>query len=242
MKEIPLSIDPCPIVEAVVELRFNHNTHDDAVFGMFFAELKNRFSAHSNLPLRDFPQEIVKGNPEFKYKALHQLRNPKNDNFFVNLGPHVISIISKGKYLGWKQYAENIYYVIERIKKTSIITEFSRLGIRYMNFFEGDILDQTELKITLKGKEIESNWSQILYEYNLNGYKNRINVWNDSILEQLGEKTKGTLIDIDTVYANKFSQKEISALLEEGHTTEKKIFYMLLKTEFVKQNLSPKFK
>jgi uncharacterized protein (TIGR04255 family) len=244
MKEIPIAIDPCPIVEAVVELRFDHNINSDAVFGIFYSKLNDRYPVANALDIKKkFSPEVIKKAPEFKYKPHHQLRsqNPES-NIRVNIGPNVISIVSKGKYLGWKKYSEDIHFVLKKMQKINFIEDFVRLGIRYMNFFEGDILENTELEINLEGQHLNSSWTQIIYEYNLDQYKNRINVWNNSIAERNNQNVYGTLIDIDTVYNKLFGKGDVIKIIEKGHDIEKKLFYSLLKKEFVDNTLHPVYK
>ena len=41
--QIPKKITPCPILEAIVEIRFEPEEPDDAIFGIIYNKFKKRF-------------------------------------------------------------------------------------------------------------------------------------------------------------------------------------------------------
>ena len=43
MEKLPISISPCPIIEAIFEVRFEASVPGDAISGIIFNEFKNEF-------------------------------------------------------------------------------------------------------------------------------------------------------------------------------------------------------
>ena len=44
-------ISPCPIIDAILEIRFIPNIHPNAVFGLIYNTLRNDFPNVENLPI-----------------------------------------------------------------------------------------------------------------------------------------------------------------------------------------------
>lgn len=49
--ELPKKIDPCPIVDAIIEIRFSTNIHPSAVFGVIYNEFKDKYPTVEKLPI-----------------------------------------------------------------------------------------------------------------------------------------------------------------------------------------------
>ena len=55
MKKLPFSIDPCPILEAIFEIRFESSFPGDAIFGIVYNEFKDEFQEVEQLPVLQLP-------------------------------------------------------------------------------------------------------------------------------------------------------------------------------------------
>ena len=49
--KLPKKITPCPILEAVVELRFDPSVEEGVVTGLVFSQMKGKFPKLERLPL-----------------------------------------------------------------------------------------------------------------------------------------------------------------------------------------------
>jgi len=56
--KIPKKIDPCPIVEAIVEIRFDSNLPGDAIFGVIYNQFKEDYPKFTKLPILQLPEAI----------------------------------------------------------------------------------------------------------------------------------------------------------------------------------------
>src|SRR6266516_7829439 len=55
---LPIKIDPCPIVEAILEVRFVTSESWATLPGLLFAHIRDRYPEQKDLPLAQLPEEI----------------------------------------------------------------------------------------------------------------------------------------------------------------------------------------
>ena len=56
--KIPKKITSCPLVETIVELRFESSLPPDAIFGVIYQKLKSDYPKVDKLPILQIPEEI----------------------------------------------------------------------------------------------------------------------------------------------------------------------------------------
>ncbi len=232
---LPKKISPCPIVDSVVEIRFNSNVPASAVFGMVYNVLKKDYPQFENLPIHQIPEPIRLADPNFKFKPLYKL---SNKDTIIQLGNDVISISQSPIYLGWEKYSAEIYKVFKTINKLGIIEKVTRLGIRYSNFFNHDIFDALNLNINLNNEEFKLNNTLFRSEFVDGNYTNTLQVTNMANFNN----AFGSIVDIDTYTESELSNffKNMEIVIGEGHKSEKKLFFSLLKESFLK-SLNPEY-
>lgn len=226
--KLPLKITPCPIIEALLEIRFTTIIHPNAVFGLFYQALKSDFPKVENLPILQIPDALRATDPNLKYKPLYKI---SNNDFVIQLGSDVFSINSFPNYVGWTRYSEQIFNVLHRIEELKIINTISRLGLRYINFFEGNIFDNINLSICINSQSINFKNTVIRTEITQDNFVSTLqvanNIWN--------KKQYGSIIDIDTFKDSElndfFASKE--GLINDAHTKEKELFFNLLKEDYL---------
>ncbi|SFD87158.1 TIGR04255 family protein [Thermophagus xiamenensis] len=233
--KLPKAIYPCPILDALVEIRFSTKIHPSAVFGMIFNVLKGDFPNVENLPILQLPEAVRATDPNFKFKPHYRISNEK---FVIQIGPNVLTISSFPKYTGWKEFSEQIFRVLNNVEKVGIIDSVIRIGIRYINFFDNNIFKDIELKICIRNKDIEYKNTIVRTEIEQGDYKSSLQVANNA-----NYKNKlGSIIDIDTFTESNlkdfFANKE--EVISRGHAKEKELFYSLLNENFLK-TLNPTY-
>lgn len=233
--KLPLKITPCPIVEALLEIRFTTNIHPNAVFGLFYHALKSDFPKVENLPILQIPDALRATDPNLKYKPLYKIFN---NDFVIQIGSDVFSISSFPNYVGWTVFSEQIFNILHRIEELKIINTISRLGLRYINFFEGNIFDNINLKICINDDSINYKNTVIRTEITQDNFISTLQIANNV----LNKKQFGSIIDIDTFKDTDlndfFTLKE--ALINDEHTKEKELFFNLLKEDFLNK-LNPEY-
>ncbi|MBK0370566.1 TIGR04255 family protein [Flavobacterium agrisoli] len=226
---LPKSINPCPIVDALFEIRFTTKIHPSAVFGIVYNALQQDFPKVENLPVLQLPEAVRTTDPNLKFKPHYRISNNK---FVTQIGPEVITISSFPKYLGWTQFSNQILSILDRIEEVGIVDSVERIGIRYINFFENNIFKDIDLKICIGQNDIAYKNTIIRTEIEQVSFKSSLQVANNVNLNN----RVGSIIDIDTFTESNLNDffKQKSELISKGHSLEKELFFSLLKVDFLK--------
>lgn len=232
---LPKAINPCPILDALFEIRFTTKIHPSAVFGMIYNALQVDFPKVENLPILQLPEAVRATDPNFKFKPHYRI---SNERFVTQIGPDVVAISSFPNYAGWDEFSTQIFSILDRIEKVGIVSSVSRIGIRYINFFDNDIFKDIDLKVCIGNNDIAYKNTIIRTEIEQESFKSSLQVANNA-----NHNNKlGSIIDIDTFTESNlkdfFTNKE--TLISDGHKKEKELFYSLLKEDFLK-TLNPTY-
>lgn len=234
MIRLPKKIEHCPIVDATFGINFESNLTSDAIFDVLFDKLKSKYPNSENLPLSFMPSEITSKDIRFKYQAKHKI---SNDNFAILIGSNTFSISHNSDYKGWDFFVTEIKDCVSILKDSSIISEIKRLGLRYIDVFEGiDIFDKIRHHVDLK-----SNSTHLRTKIINEPFYHLLQITNDSkFLNKNNEEKQGSLIDIDSTlsYYRNNELDFIDDFLEQAHQKEKELFFDLLKEDFLK-SLNP---
>lgn len=234
--KLPKKISPCPIEEAIIEVRFEPSSPEDAVFGIIYSYLKEKYSRVESLSILDLPEKIRKGDQNLRYKPYHRLAY---QNYILQIGPRVLSVAVKKEYPGWENFYNHIKWVLQQVKKAEIISSIERNSLRYINLFDIDIFENIDLNVTLNNKRF--NTSKTYFQTQISKHESRIVLQISNNILSENEKNK-SIIDVDVIADNP-KQDFISnnkVILDKLHTQEKEIFFPLLTKEFL-ENLNPTY-
>lgn len=238
--KLPKKIDPCPIIGAVVELRFETSLIPDAVFGVIYNSIKHDYSNNpEGLPILQLPEVVRFNDPKLIYAAHYKV---EKDNFVLKIGPKVISL-NITAYNGWKNFYSEMEDIITKLKELNIITKINRLGIRVTNFFSKKIIDKINFKVSLNQKEITENllFRTEFYD-NSSNFSSILQISDSVQILKNNESIEGSVIDIDVFSENSESLVDFfnnyETLLNTAHNVEKKLFFTLLEKKFL-ESLNP---
>lgn len=232
---LPINISPCPILDALLEVRFSSKINSNAVFGLIYNVLQSDFGKVESLPILQLPDVVRASDPNFKYKPHYRI---SNNNFVIQIGPDVLAISSFPKYVGWDLFSKTIFDILQKIEKVGIINKIERVGIRYVNFFENSIFDKINLKVCIGTENILYKNTVVRTEIEQGDFNSTLQIANNAIN---GAKI-GSIIDIDTFTISNldsFFDNKID-VINNGHTKEKELFYSLLQHDFL-NTLNPKY-
>lgn len=237
--KLPAKIEPCPILESVIEVRFSSNEISEAIFGLFQREIKETLPNYERLGILDLPEVIRKQEPNLKYKPHFKFTS---DEYDVNLGPNVITVIKKNPYNGWEDYSQFAIDIFSKLKSINIVDKVERLGIRYINFFESDIYKNVDIELTLSKKNWFSNNTYIKNEFAKDGHTIILQLSNSSNIKNSKLTRAGSLLDIDVInhdLNNDFLDNP-RRFLDTAHLIEKEVFFRMLKDDFI-ETLNPEY-
>jgi uncharacterized protein (TIGR04255 family) len=237
VQPIPKKITPCPILESVVEIRFETLLPSDAVFGVLYSLLSNQYKTFEKLPILQIPEILRSQDPNLKYQPAYKLID---ENFWVQIGSNVISIVNVKDYVGWTLFSERINAVLNHLNDSSIISKITRFGIRYISFFALDIFEKINFNLTLNGNTFPTEQLVLRSLLRREGFLINLQVANKTIVSNFTEM--GSIIDIDTFLENEeLTIFDIqSSSLEASHLEQKKLFFGILNEEFL-VSLNPEY-
>ena len=93
--KLPKKISPCPILEAIIEIRFSTTLPEDAseaFFGLVYQEISDEYPGIERLPILQLPEAVRNMDDSLKYQPYYRL---KGDKFLINLSPRVFGLINK---------------------------------------------------------------------------------------------------------------------------------------------------
>lgn len=238
--DIPIKITPCPIVDSTIELRFETEIDHSAVFGMVYSAFRDKTKKTEHLPVTQIPEAIRFKDPNLLHQPHHKL---SYDNFAIQVGPSAISLGNVGEYIGWRDFLKEATSVFQKFGEIGIAKKILRLGLRYINYFESDIFDKIDLSIMQREKALKTDNMFIRVEIKRNDFVNTLQVANNATVTSRGKTRVGSIIDIDTFTTSALDNLfvNVSTRLIDVHEEEKKLFFSLLKPDFL-DTLNPEYK
>jgi uncharacterized protein (TIGR04255 family) len=236
MTRQPIRID-APIEEATFELRFRPAIYPGAVFGLIYRALQDTHAGEvTRLPIMQLPDEIREKDELLIYRPHYRIRN---ERFTVQVGPRVLLISCADPYPGWDHFSEEIYADLAAVLQQEVIDEVERLGLRYVNRFTKNVSDQLTITVVTDSEAIQTGNYSLGLSVEKDEFTNYVFIDNEAPAEGT---PRMTLIDIDTYLTRRFDVRnwDYRDTIERMHTTEKQVFFGLLKDEFV-QTLNPQY-
>lgn len=232
---LPKVISPCPILDALFEIRFTTQIHPSAVFGMIYNVLQVDFPKVETLPILQLPEAVRLADPSFKFKPHYRILN---SNFVAQIGPEVLTISSFPNYAGWANFSAQIFSILDKIENIGIIDSVVRISVRYINFFNDNIFNNIDLSICIGENDIAYKNTIIRTEIDHEVYRSSLQIANNANYNN----KLGSIIDIDTYTESNLNLffKNKKDLINGAHTKEKELFYSLLKDDFLK-TLNPTY-
>lgn len=229
-------LNPAPIVEAIVEIRFDSTLPHGNVVDKLLLEFGKEYSV-KNLPLHDIPEQMRNIDPQFRYIPVKQLIK---DGLILQIGGRVISFVNKGQYIGWPALKEKVQLMIEKLKTAQVVSQYKRLGVRYLNIVDSNILGNINLNISTPKKQIIDEGVDLRIGLDHNQYKAKIRLSNNAHKIQKGEKIRATFLDIDT-FTEVLKEEDLLNLVDGAHVFEKQIFFALIKQDYIEKNFKPEW-
>jgi len=237
---IPKKISPCPIIEAISEVRFEPLVPTEAIFGFIYKEIQVDYPTVDKLPILQLPDFMRESDPTFTFAPHYKM---SNENFIIQVGPRVLSISNINDYIGWPIFSVKIFELLKKILQLGIIGDIQRISLRYINFFENNIFNISNLKYFLRDDFLGQFGSMITVEIPSDGLMNAIRMGNNAEIKiDADHILKGSILDIDTFRPGPIRPdfSELVNIVEQCHETEKHLFYKILKTDFI-SGLNPEY-
>jgi uncharacterized protein (TIGR04255 family) len=230
---LPERIDPCPIVEAVLEIRFVTAESWSVLPGLLYSRIRERYPEKIELPISQIPEEVRRRDPAFTYLPLVQFLGK---DFLIQFGPRVVSLVTKpNAYSGWSAIRAELQWLVEQIQAASFIAEGERLGVRYIDFFKGNVFPHLLIGGQVFEKPLRTSELSLAAVFRRAPFTARLNVTNGAVVTQGEQSRVGSIFDLD-VWAGSLDFDLFTdgiQRFDEAHALVKGIFFSLLKPEFL---------
>ncbi|MEX2382024.1 MAG: TIGR04255 family protein [Opitutales bacterium] len=239
LKPLPVRISPCPILKAVLELRFVTTEDWSVLPGLLFGFLRGRYPHNQPLSLAEMPKDVRQADRAFTYKPLIQF---ENDQFVIHFGPRMLSLSTKGNYPGWTYLREEMSWLLDAVKAAGFIAEGERLGLRYVDFFEEDLFKILAVKVFFNETHVVGPELSITKILHYEKFRARL-LMNDSVTVQSDQMVrKGGIFDLDVWLGPQDFQLFEDGLdrFDDAHRLSKKVFFGLLEPSFL-EKLNPQY-
>jgi uncharacterized protein (TIGR04255 family) len=237
--KLPDKINPCPIVDCVIEIRFQNDLPEDAAFGLFYPALADYYSDFQKLPAAQLPEFMRKNDPALTY-APHY--SSKVGPFVVRFGPRVISLANPGKYVGWQKYRDEFGKIFDKIKKIEALKNCNRVGVRYIDRFDTDIFPNLRLKIYEDERELKEIPSSFACTDKIDDIYINFQAANNVEFIIDNKRIPGSVLDIDAYVTEENSSaipvEKIYTIVDKCHLAQKEKFFSIITDDFL-QSLNP---
>lgn len=234
MAVLPKKIVPCPIMEAVFELRFEANVPEDAIFGMVFDHFRSEYNFEvEQLPILQLPKQVRSSDPALMFSPHYKM---SNETFNMQIGPRVVTISNLGEYLGWEAFQAEIIKTFDNLSEINIFDKLNRAALRYINVLRKvDIFEKSSIKVLLDNEPLESGNINLTTQIVRNSVKSTIRVISGAQAKISKEVINGSVVDIDSAIENIGKEDDFVAILNNIHDEEKRIFYKILGQNYLKE-------
>jgi uncharacterized protein (TIGR04255 family) len=242
---LPVQISPCPIVDVTAELRFDAAVPPAVAIGLGYERLSREFPRVSTIQTIPLPDEVRKANPAFMYQAQYRF---ESDDLVALLGPNIFAIGVNGAYTSWAVVSKAFRAAFNLFKETNIIGVPQRFGLKYMNFFHGNVLSKLNIMLGIADTEISGEATLIQAVVLSLPFKIQVQLFTDANITSsklpIDPNVRGTLLSLDCFLDQDALKTDfldnLSENLELAHTKEKQLFFRLLKDELLRE-LHPKY-
>lgn len=240
-ERLPVHISPCPIVEAIFEARFVSAEAWATMPGLLFAQIREKYPEQKQLPVAQLPEDVRRQDPALQILPLIQF---VSDNFLIQLGPRVVSLVTKpNTYPGWTAIELELKWLIERLKAAGFVGETERIGVRYIDFFSSDIFDALQLGVQINDRPLTKVQTDLTTVLRRDQLAIRLQVTNGAIVATKEGPKPGSVLDVDAWFGPPEADLFANGLQSFAgiHQTIKGLFFGLLKPDFLGK-LNPTYK
>lgn len=241
MKKLPIKLGSCPIIEALIEIRFETGIFPSAVFGLIYDCIKEDYPGKVEpLPILQLPEQLRSVDPNLKFKPHYRLQN---DKFMLQIGPDVLTISSLHPYCGWENLKPHAVHILGNIFTKKVFNKVTRLGLRYVNVFNTVVVDKLNICLKINDNEHLKFNTQIRTEIPEGSFISILQVTTKAkVSTTTNIYREGTILDIDTcrVYADNHFIENYGHELDAAHLIEKKLFFKLIKEDYL-LSLKPEY-
>lgn len=221
------------IVEAIVEIQFDHQTVSEVVVGKLAAA--DAWSGYQSvrLPLADFPAGLRDSDPQLRHQPIIQLQRPEPGEV-VKVGSRSISLHHLAPYDGWGSFSRRLEALIDALAKAIAPIHITRTGLRYINALTPahgfDSIWDLQLTLEVAGERPSSEFTSVYRTYGEAGLLAQVTVAAPTFVTNLTVPNAVALVDVDVSCQTPLGSApsdDVRKWFESAHDFEKAVFFAL---------------
>lgn len=243
---IPKKLNPAPLLISAINIKFDSDIPTEAIFGILYQNIQSSLGTFKSfpMPIINIPLEIRENDDNLKFMPVYTLLDDSKQ-YSIQIGGKVASIVYDKaygiEYGGWRDYFRpEIEKFITCIYKSKVIKKIINLEYQNIDFFQDENMFK---KINIKiDYPTECTSKQLSFSETFEGITNNVSI-NGSAQAIVGNKnTAGSTIDIKTIFTNSdINVNNIKEILEKMHKSNKKLFFSIIKEEYINAKFNPEY-
>jgi uncharacterized protein (TIGR04255 family) len=221
------------ILEAIVEIQFDHQTVSEIVVGALAGNSLWAGYQSVRLPIADFPAGLRDSDPALRHQAIIQLQRPQPGEL-VKIGPRAISLHHLAPYDGWDSFSSRVSVLIDVLTSTIPSMHVTRTGLRYVNALTPahgfESIWDLQLTLEVGGQKPSSDFTAVYRSYGSDGMLAQVTVAAPAFVNNLSVPNAVALIDIDVSCQTPLGAappEDLRVWFERAHSFEKEAFFSL---------------
>jgi uncharacterized protein (TIGR04255 family) len=224
-----------PIVEALLDLRFDPHELAEVVIGRLSEIPIWPNSTRIRLPTADIPAPLRAATPQLRFVPSLEIGEAGGVGK-VRVGANVVSVHFPGHYKGWESVSPTMETVTDGLFRVLPNLVVQRLGLRYINVFTAErhfvqSVNDLTLRVTVAGTALDAPVN-IIFSYDASpNHKVLTRIASRPFLQGKIPPDATVAVDIDVSTPDGFSDsspQSIKAWIHDAHTFEKRAFRRLL--------------
>lgn len=230
---LPERVDPCPIVEAVLEIRFITEEAWSVLPGLLYNRIREHYPEKIELPLSQLPEDFRRREAHLTYQPLIQFLG---QDFVIQFGPRVVSLVTKpDAYPGWQRIRKELAWLLEALKAAAFISEGERLGVRAINFFSGNVFPHLLIGGHVGDAPLNQTELTLTTAFRRPPLAGRLVVTNGALVNRGSTQISGSVLDLDVWASSLDFDLFVDGLekFDDLHFLSKGLFFGLLQPDFL---------
>jgi len=235
VSRLPKRLNPDPVRDAIVEIRFKHHLPFEIYLGQMYGILRNLGFEYQHAGPEVVPADLVVLKSG---KFLHQ-----GSEIALTVRPGSLGFNVVGAYPGWEIYFGLVKNTLMKVHQVGVFTSFERVGVRFISEMEGtNILSNLKMGFPQFPLDEHMQENSKLYRIELLEPPLRIMLNLTEGRQGSKEKVHSSIADVDVIRPDMHTNdvNEILRAIEQNHQREKEIFFHLLKEDFL-ASLNPEY-
>ena len=239
MTASPTRLSPDPILEVLLEIRFEHSSIPEVIVGQLVAAPAWAGYTVQRLPMADVPSQLRAQDANLRYLPMLQLDKPGGSEL-IRVGPTVISMHAVAPYPGWADILPRFHMMVDALYGVLSEPFVTRAGLRYVNVLTMDHYVNSvwdlDLDFTVASARPNEEFVAAYRTEETTDLSAQVTVASKAFIS--GPLSGVAAIDVDVFTPNAAGQilkESLIAWLERAHAAEKRAFFALLPDTIVEK-------